>query len=110
MNYAEARKTLHERLPVKGKKGLTKVGHNTYLDQRDEGVIALVFWTTDILLFKPTGEIVVDTNGYRTVTTKARLNEFLPAPYRVFKKDHVWYWNNDSAFSDGDIVMTNPLL
>ena len=39
---------------------------------------------TDILTFPPKGGFVINTDGWNTVTTRARLNEVLPGPWRVF--------------------------
>ena len=105
MNYADAQGLLTGRC-----KQRRKVGNNTWLERRDNGAIALKLHATDILTYKPSGEIVVDTNGYTTVTTKARINEHLPDPYYLYQKQFIWYWNeDDSEYSDGDIVISNPL-
>ena len=58
-----------------------KIANNTYLKRLDgkEGyVLAVLFHQTYILKFFPDGEIDIDTGGWNTVTTKARLNDYFP--------------------------------
>src|SRR6516162_6662753 len=58
-----------------------KIAINTYLKRLDgkEGyVLAVLFHRTYILKFFPDGEIDIDTGGWNTVTTKARLNDYFP--------------------------------
>jgi len=47
-------------------------------------------YTTDIVQFKG-NKITLNANGYQTVTTKARMNEFLPVGIRIYQKAGVWY-------------------
>jgi hypothetical protein len=46
---------------------------------------------TDIVIFRPDGSIVLDSGGWRTVTTKARMNDFLPYGIHVYQQDGFWY-------------------
>jgi len=63
-----------------------KIASNTLLiEQGDMKVIRL--YDTDILTFKPKGEIVLNNGGYCTKTTHARMNQFLPTGYFVYAKN-----------------------
>ena len=50
--------------------------------------------------------IELSDGGWRTVTTKERLNRYLPRGFRVYQKDWVWYLrdsNNDIDYNFGDV-------
>jgi len=47
-------------------------------------------YSTDILKFQG-DKIVLNSGGYNTVTTKARINQFLPAGLRVYQDNYKWY-------------------
>jgi hypothetical protein len=55
-----------------------KIANNTRLIKQSEDSISIRHWSTDIITFYQDGRILVDTNGYHTVTTIARLNAYLP--------------------------------
>lgn len=60
-----------------------RAGRNT-LDWTDEkGVRHIRLHQTDILTFRPRGGFTVDTGGWNTHTTRARINEFLPSGWKV---------------------------
>ena len=40
----------------------------------------------------PDGKMRLDTNGWQTVTSKDRLNEWLPAGYNIYQENRVWYF------------------
>jgi hypothetical protein len=52
-------------------------------------------------------KIILNSGGYRTHTTKARINEFLPSNIRVYQKKYNWYIIKDNddknviEFTDG---------
>jgi len=71
MNYRDA----SERLTRNGKPiPRRKVTNNTYLERRDGDRIALRLHAIDVLTFAPDGTVTLDTGGWRTVTTKDRIN------------------------------------
>ena len=81
MTYEGAMKVL------KGKRS-RKVGNNTYL--LDKGAyVAVKLHKTEVVGLYADGSVVLNSGGWRTVTTKARMNEY--APCRVYSKKHVWY-------------------
>jgi len=105
MNYKEAKKVLDNK---RGDKNSKKVANNTYLKRYDDGTIAVRLHQTDIIQYKPNGTIILNSGGWKTVTTKARMNEFLPNPYGILQEKGVWYvqitpdgWSKDLIYNDG---------
>lgn len=87
-----------------------KLANNTYAERRDVG-IAIRLHQTDILTFYPCGSVVVKTGGWETVTTKGRINRYLPPPWIVLQKDWEWLrWNYRNPtiaplpFHEGDCI------
>lgn len=72
-----------------------KLGNNTWLEvnHRDPGRIDVIHHQTPIVRYYEDGRIIVNTEGYRSVSTKARINEFQPASFH--QKDWEWYWSFD---------------
>ncbi len=107
MTYREA---------VEKLKGKTqrKIGNNTWLIDRG-GSIAVKLHQTDVVTFYPCGSVKLDSGGWRTVTTKARINEYAEE-VRVYQKKHQWYvatkliglpgydWDNPIEYYDGIIT------
>jgi hypothetical protein len=67
------------------------IGNNTieYVNQASERIIRLHH--TDILTFRVNGDIALNTGGWKTVTTKARINEFLPSIYWLQTSKGQWF-------------------
>jgi hypothetical protein len=87
-----------------------KVGNNTCLERRENGAIALRLHSTDIITFGTDGATVLNSGGWRTVTTKDRLNRHLPDPWRVNSERGFWFLqrNGDSfPFADGVTINAN---
>jgi len=78
-----------------------KIANNTYLERREDGTIAVRLHATDILTFSPNGDITLDSGGWHTVTTKARISEFMSTGWSLFQKDFAWYLRN---YASGQIV------
>lgn len=91
-----------------------KLNPHTYAERRDNGAIAVKFWETDILLWRPDGSCVVNTGGFHTVTTKDRLNQFLPLGVGIFQRNGIWFWSakdqTAGAFTDGDCVLPDGTI
>jgi hypothetical protein len=66
-------------------------GRNTRMIRRDANTIAIRLHATDVVTFKSDGRIILDSGGWQTATTKARMNEAIPGPCGVYQKDHTWY-------------------
>lgn len=85
---------------------------------------------TDVLTCKPDGTVVVTTGGWETVTTKARINDYLLACLpnntqrcpQIYQKNRQWYWSRRvrsqqgeesrivNYFNDGDWFEPNGTL
>lgn len=78
MNYQDADAKLQGRCCDR-----RKLENNTYLERRDENSIALRLHETDVLTFTPYGHITIRTGGWHTVTTRDRINRYLPRPWSV---------------------------
>lgn len=89
-----------------GSKNDRKIKNNTRAIRHDADTIAVRLHATDVLTFTRTEEdvmtvdgyqrvtaetIVLDSGGYQTTTTKARMNEFLPRRFGVIQDDFAWY-------------------
>lgn len=83
-----------------------KIANNTYLKRRGED-IALLLHQTDVVTFKPNGDIVLNSGGWRTPTTKERINiGLVHTDYMVWQERGVWYLGNNGynktlVFADG---------
>ena len=88
-----------------------KIANNTYLVWAGPGTrIEAVLHQTPIVTFWSDDHIVLNSGGYHTVTTKARMNAFLPYPLGVYQHKHEWYvtlsphgdvTQSDVEFEDG---------
>lgn len=80
-----------------GYRRIRKIGNNTYLEQvhRDDPSllqgIAVRLHDTQILVFWEDGTIKLDSGGWKTPTTKHRLNGCLPYPFGVTQEKGHWY-------------------
>lgn len=82
------------------------VANNTRLFDRGDH-IAMRLHNTDIVMYRPDGAIVLDSGGWRTVTTKQRMNEALPGGVYLFQHKREWFIHergNEQAFYDGLVV------
>jgi hypothetical protein len=106
MDYAKADALLQGRC-----KARRKVANNTYLRREAEGIIALRLHDTDVLTFIKADDayperVKYDTGGWRTVTTKDRINRFGPAGVYVSSNRGIWYATGEASvvvFNEGMI-------
>lgn len=90
MNYWKADSKLQGRCHEQ-----RKVANNTILARRGED-IALRLHSTDILLFRRDGSVVYNSGGWRTSTTKSRMNDF--GTGRIHQHKFTWYVNGEEYF------------
>jgi hypothetical protein len=64
--------------------------------------------STDIITFRKDGTIVANTGGWQTVTTKARLNEYLPVG--IYQRGGLWYWEGGEPFTEGDTIRDGKVV
>jgi hypothetical protein len=99
------------------RRGRVQLAPNTYLEEGD-GYAATVrgsywvrFHSTYILGFYPDGRVMYASGGYRTATTKERLNRF--GPFGVYQKRREWYIQapgGDVPFLDGWMYEPDQVL
>lgn len=85
------------------KRGI-KLGNNTYLEAVEllGNVVAfgVKLHATVIVTFHRDGRIVLNDGGWKTATTKARFNEYLPSEFRVYSDGGVWYLSHHVDTAD----------
>ena len=82
-----------------------KIGNNTLLVRVDEDTIAVRLYRTNVVTMKRNGQYILNSGGFQTVTTKARINEY--GPVLVYQKDFQWYIKQGEyffQFVDGMVV------
>jgi hypothetical protein len=67
-----------------------KISKSCRIINYKNGDKTIKLYVTDILQFKG-DKIILNTGGYKTVTTKARINQFLPGKIKVYQKNYKWY-------------------
>lgn len=87
------------RLPIKGalafafaalgERESRKVGNNTYLRRVADGA-AVKLHSTDIVTITRAG-IRLDSGGFRTHTTRDRINAYLPIGHSLYTSKGIWY-------------------
>ncbi len=93
MNYQEAQNKLTGRCRLS-----RKLANNTYLvrvgNDLDNGDIAVRLHQTNIVTFHPDGTTTLTSGGWKTPTTKDRINRFVDfavPSWGVFQDKAVWY-------------------
>lgn len=116
-SYAEAELFLAE----KGVDSRKVCGDNTYVERRDGGTIAIRLHQTDIITFSQRGDatrIILNTDGWHTLITKQRLEQFLPAPLTLYSFKGQWRiglkdgqrWATTKADNAHSVVFTDGLI
>lgn len=80
------------------KKTERKIDNNTILRKIDDSTVAIKLHQTDIVLISKDGTYTINSGGWQTVTTKARINEYTPA--RLYQSKNVWYIG-EVEYADG---------
>lgn len=91
-----------------GSRKTRKLGNNTYAEWRGQD-IAIRLHATDILTYKSNNTCVVSSGGWKTHTTKHRLNEYC-SPLRIYQSKGMWEWSTGAPFSDGDVIDGDGLV
>lgn len=69
--------------------------------------IVVRYHDTDVLRAYKDGKVELNSGGWQTVTTKARINQYLTGPRRLYQKDYQWYVatpTGDIPFEDGMVL------
>mgnify|MGYP005834018917 FL=1 len=80
-----------------------KLANNTYLTVREDGGFGIKLHDTEVVIHYP-DRVVLDSGGWLTVTTKARMNEF--TDLRIYQDSYDWFVdgivsNTSIPFTDG---------
>ena len=79
MTTATATRTLYSELSERvGKRKSRKVANNTYVEVLEDGIIGVRLHKTHVVTAYESGEFVLDTGGWLTITTRDRINRFSP--------------------------------
>lgn len=81
-----------------------KLANNTYLVRTSDG-FAVKLHDTNIVTINKDGTYTLNSGGWLSMTTKARMNEF--APVSISQSKGVWYLRDGSLYSDGMTVNTD---
>jgi hypothetical protein len=91
-----------------------RLAGNTVLSEKDS-CFAIDFYNTTIIKIHKDNTYELNADGFRTATTKERLNTFSPAS--IYQKRGVWFFNynpiaenEDATFFDGAIVNSSGQL
>lgn len=88
-SYADAKRFFDE--SARGQR-MPKLAHNTHVVPTSDGGYAVRLHHTNIVTFYPDGTIALNSGGYQTVTTKARMNEVLrTVGVKVDQVRGTWY-------------------
>lgn len=85
MTYEEADTKLQGRCRQR-----RKLSRSCWLWRGTDNLIFLKMHQTNILMFEPNGDITVNIGRWFTITTKQRLNEYLPGGYRIWSVKGEW--------------------
>lgn len=90
-----------------GRKRERTLGYATRLLAHGDGTISVVHHSTPIVTYFKDGTVQCDTRGWRSATTKERLNLF--TPINVWQRAFQWYWApkgmlGEQAYQDGLLV------
>src|SRR5579864_7126511 len=103
MNYLKADSQLSGRNKLS-----RKVGNNTYL-VRNSGVLGdsihLKLHDTYIITWYADGRTELNSGGWRTVTTKARINEHLEDGFGISQVKGLWYVTRYQSDKFEDVCM-----
>jgi hypothetical protein len=94
MNYGEADKLLQGRC-----KQSRKVANNTYL-RRHADCIDVRIHATDVVTFWADGRVELRSGGWNTMTTKDRINRYLPRGWQLWSERALWilHWHKCASW------------
>ncbi len=97
-----------------GKRNERVIGHNTRIERAGNGDASIVikYHGNEIVRYT-TESVTYSSCGWRTVTTKQRINEFLPAGWHVWAEHGEWYlghgWDDKNRYvwADGITILND---
>lgn len=100
MTYNEALSILQDRQEK-------KIGNNTHLVRRGNK-ISIRLHKTFVLTLCENGTYVITSGGFRTRTTKDRINKY--SPIKVYQKDFEWFVGETKFFDGLEVSATGEVL
>jgi hypothetical protein len=100
MTYKEAQAKLTGRC-----KERRKLQNNTYLERRDGDAIAVILHATDVVTLFPDGTVELNSGGWNTLTTRDRINNYLPGNWHVSSERDtmiLWRWKGGAYNPRGE--------
>lgn len=98
-------------------------GRSTRMERRDSGRIAIRYHDTDIVTYTASGATILNSGGFKTVTTKSKINEYIPGSFRVWQDKGIWTLNRlddpgspwygrrvSFGFADGITIIGDQIL
>ena len=79
-----------------------KIGNNTYAEIEYDRSISVNLYGTDVVRFYPNGLVKLNSGGWRTHTTKQRINKY--SPVKIFQKNFEWFLADGRPFEDNMLV------
>ena len=82
-----------------------KLQNNTYLTKTENGY-GIKLHDTIIVEYTPQ-KTILNSNGWQTVTTKSRMNNYMPSGYSLYQEQGIWFiakhgeWENSLPYADG---------
>ena len=83
------------------------IGNNLRLIKLDGDSYGIKLHNTVIVRIMPDNRYRLNSGGWRTVTTKKRINEYLPENVYLFESKHEWYLRLNGiviSFEDGIVL------
>jgi hypothetical protein len=98
MTYDEAVKMVRGKTNRKER----KIGNNTYAHIEYDNSVSICLHGTAVVRFFPNGLVRLHSGGWRTHTTKDRINKY--SPVRVYQKNFEWFLQDGTPFEDKMLV------
>lgn len=80
----------------------SRIANNTAKIAYKDGRVAYRLHDTDVLTLMPNGDTVLSSGGWRTVTTKQRINAYLHRDYGITQSNYEWYLTRTEWEPDTD--------
>jgi hypothetical protein len=71
---------------------------STSVRRSTDGTLTVTYHATDVVTVRPDGVIILNTGGWKTATTRTRMNQAanqFGLGYQVFQKDFRWFVRTD---------------
>jgi hypothetical protein len=83
--------TFNQAGAILGNRRGIKIAHNTRLLRISETEIGVKLHDTFVVRFTKDGRTILNTGGWESVTTKERINRYLPDDVHLYQEKFKWY-------------------